>query len=168
MTSSPMQNLQQRFAALAPKDRLALTLLGIFIGLILVVYVLILPANRYADNAAEHHRERAELLAWMQANEGAARMMAGQNLDRPRPAAGQSILSLASQTAQSHSISFKRFEPFADGGLRIWLDNIDFNKMLMWLTQLQEQYGIDVLQASVDRGKNSGKVSAKLELLLPQ
>jgi len=167
MTTLSINSLQQRFAALPPKDRLALTLLGVFLSLLIVIYLLVLPANRFAADAAEHHQHRAELLAWMQANEGAARMLSGQNSAQPRPSQGQSILSLASQSAQTHNISFKRFEPFGEDGLRIWLDNIAFNDMLMWLTQVQDQYGVEVHQASIDRGKSNGMITAKLELILP-
>jgi len=166
MTTLTINSLQQRFAALPSKDRLALTVLGAFLSLLIIVYLLILPANRFADDAAKHNQQRAELLVWMQANEGAARILSGQNTGQPRPSQGQSILSLASQSAQAHNISFKRFEPFAENGLRIWLDNIAFNDMLTWLTQIQKQYGIEVHQISIDRGKSSGMISAKLEVLL--
>lgn len=168
MTGSVFQNLRQQFDGLSAKDRFAVTLLAIFIALVLIVYVLLLPASRYADNAAQYQRDRAELLTWMQANEAAARMLPSHNRNTPKPATGQSILSLSAQTAQTHNISFQRFEPFAEDGLRIWLDNIDFNNLLAWLNQLQQQYGIDVLQASIDRGATSGKVNARLELLLTQ
>lgn len=167
MTTLTINNLQQRFTALSPKDRLALTVLGIFLSLLIVIYLLILPANRFAIDAAQHHQQRAELLAWMRANETPARMLTSQHSDQPRPSQGQSILSLASQSAQTHNISFKRFEPFGENGLRVWLDNIAFNDMLLWLTQMQDQYSIEVLQASVDRGKSSGMITAKLELILP-
>jgi len=167
MTTLTINSLQQRFASLPPKDRLALTVLGVFLSLLIVIYLLILPANRFAAEASVHHQQRAELMAWMQANEGAARMLSGQNSAQPRPSQGQSILSLASQSAQTHNISFKRFEPFGEDGLRIWLDNIAFNDMLMWLTQVQDQYGVEVHQASIDRGKSNGMITAKLELILP-
>ncbi len=167
MASDTLQHLKHRFMSLPQQDRLALTVLAVFMTLVVVIYALILPANRYADSAANHHRERAQLLAWMQANENTARMMSNKTLDSSSLIEGQSMLGLASQTAQPHGISFKRFEPFADGGLRVWLDNTDFNSMLKWLTQLQQQYGVNVLQATIDRGKASGKVTAKLELLLP-
>ena len=167
MTTLTLNNLQQRFTALSPKDRLALTVLGVFLSLLIVIYLLILPANRFAIDAAQHHQQRAELLAWMRANETPARMLTSQNSDQPSQSQGQSILSLASQSAQTHNISFKRFEPFDENGLRVWLDNIAFNDMLMWLTQMQDQYGVQVHQANVDRGKSSGMITAKLELILP-
>jgi len=162
-----MTELKQRFNALSPNDRLALTILGLFVTVLLVVYMLVLPAHRFANEAADQHQQSTELLAWMQTNEAAARALAPQPVVKATLATGQSILSLASQQAQANNISFKRFEPFAEGGLRIWLDNVSFNNMLQWLTQLQENYGVQVNQLSVDRSKDAGTVTAKLELFLP-
>jgi len=167
MSSLQITELKQRFDALSSNDRIALSLLSLFVAALFVVYMLILPAHRFANDAADQHQQSAELLAWMQANEAAARVLAPQPAVKTTLATGQSILSLASQQAQANNISFKRFEPFAEGGLRIWLDNVPFNNMLQWLTQLQENYGVQVNQLSVDRSKGAGTVTAKLELFLP-
>ena len=166
MSNQRIADLKQRFESMSPKDRQALTILVIFLSTILIIYLLILPAHRFANDAAEHHQQRAELLAWMKTNEPTVRALAKQPVKSATSIAGQSILSLASQQAQTKGINFKRFEPYGEGGLRIWLDSVPFNNMLEWLTLLQEKYGIEVQQASIDRGKNNGQVNAKLELFL--
>lgn len=167
MTNPQINELTQRFSALPPKDRLALTVLGVFLAALLIIYLVLLPAHRFANEAAVHHQQRAELLAWMQANEATVKTLASQPNKKTSASSGQSILSLASQQAQAHNINFKRFEPFGDGGLRIWLDEVGFNNMLQWLTQLQQEYGVQVRQVSIDRAKKAGTVSSKLELFLP-
>ena len=166
MTSQSITDLKTRFESMAPKDRIALTILAIFLLALVIVYLLLLPAHRFANEAAEHHQQKAQLLAWMQANETAARALSKQPGNRAKAPTGQSILSLASQQAQTNAISFKRFEPFGEGGLRIWLDTVPFNNMLQWLTQLQQRYGVEIQQISIDRGKANGSVNAKLELFL--
>lgn len=167
MTNLQITHLKQRFSALPPNDRLALIGLSLFLAALIVIYMLILPAQRFANAAADHYQQRAELLAWMQSNEQAARAIASEPNEKINASDGQSILSLASQHAQANNISFKRFEPISNSGLRIWLDNIPFNNMLAWLTQLQNDYGIKVIEISIDRGESTGKVTAKLELFLP-
>ena len=149
------------------KDRRALLLLTLFLAAIILIYAVLLPAHRYADEAAELHQQRAEILTWMQANEADARRLQTQPTKDTNPG-GQSLLSLATRHAQSNNLSFKRFEPFGEGGLRVWLDNAPFNNLLQWLTQLQQQNGVLVKQVSIDRATQAGRVSAKLELVLPQ
>lgn len=166
MNSFKLTDLKQQFLALAPKDRLAIALLSVFLAGLIVIYLMLLPAHRFANNAAEQYQQRAEILAWMKSNAAAARTLTVQTTDKPKLAPGQSILSLASQQAQAKGIGFKRFEPFGDGGLRVWLDTVPFNDMLLWLVQLQDEFGIEVQQISIDRDKGNGTVNAKLELYL--
>ena len=148
------------------KDRRALLLLTLFVAAVILIYAVMLPAHRYANDAAELHQHRAEILAWMQSNESEARKLQAQPTTSTNTS-GQSLLSLATQHAQSNNLSFKRFEPFAEGGLRVWLDNASFNSLLQWLTTLQQKNGVLVKQVSIDRATQTGRVSAKLELVLP-
>ena len=166
MTTSKITEIKQRLDAMPAKDRRALLLLTLFVAAVILIYAIMLPAHRYANDAAELHQQRAEILAWMQANESAARKLQAQPAKRSNPS-GQSLLSLATQHAQSNHLSFKRFEPFGEGGLRVWLDNASFNSLLQWLTTLQQKNGVLVKQVSIDRASKSGRVSAKLELTMP-
>lgn len=166
MTTTKITQLKQRLDAMPAKDRRALLLLTAFIAAVIVFYAVLLPAHRYANDAAELHQQRAQILAWMQANENNARKLQAQPTKNTNPN-GQSLLSLATRHAQSNNLSFKRFEPFGEGGLRVWLDNASFNSLLQWLTQLQQQNGVLVKQVNISRASQAGKISAKLELRLP-
>jgi len=166
MTTSKITEIKQQLDAMPAKDRRALLLLTLFLAAIILIYAVLLPAHRYANEASELHQQRAEILAWMQSNEAAARQLKTQPAKNTNPS-GQSILSLATQQAQSNNLSFKRFEPFDEGGLRVWLDNAPFNNLLQWLTALQQQNGVLIKQVSIDRATQAGRVSAKLELVLP-
>jgi len=166
MTTSKITEIKQRLDAMPAKDRRALLLLTLFLAAIILIYAVLLPAHRYANEAAELHQQRAQILAWMQANEADARNLQAQPTKNTNPS-GQSLLSLATQQAQSNNLSFKRFEPFGEGGLRVWLDDAPFNNLLQWLTQLQQQNGVLVKQVNINRATQTGRVSAKLELTLP-
>lgn len=166
MTTSKISEIKQRLDAMPAKDRRALLLLTLFVAAVILIYAVMLPAHRYANDAAELHQQRAQILAWMQAHESAARKLQAQPATSTNTG-GQSLLSLATQHAQSNNLSFKRFEPFGEGGLRVWLDNAPFNNLLQWLTALQQQNGVLVKQVNIDRASQSGRVSAKLELILP-
>ncbi|MEH6357421.1 MAG: type II secretion system protein M [Pseudomonadales bacterium] len=166
MTTSKISEIKQRLDAMPAKDRRALLLLTLFVAAVILIYAVMLPAHRYANDAAELHQQRAEILAWMQSNESEARKLQAQPTTNTNTS-GQSLLSLATQHAQSNNLSFKRFEPFGEGGLRVWLDNASFNSLLQWLTTLQQKNGVLVKQVSIDRATQTGRVSAKLELVLP-
>ena len=166
MTTSKITEIRQRINAMPAKDRKALLLLTLFLAVIILVYAILLPAHRYANEAAELHQQRTEIFAWMQGNETAARKLPTQSTKKPS-ASGESLLSLATGTAQNNDLNFKRFEPFGENGLRLWLEDAPFNNLLKWLTQLQQQKGVLVKQVSIDRATENGRVNAKFELALP-
>ena len=156
-----MDKVTQYLNQLTPRDRFALLVLSAFVGVIIILYGFLLPANRYAETSLSHYQQQKELLAWMQANEETARAKANQSsqaIDR-----SQSLLTVASSTAKAQGISFKRFEPQGDNALRIWLDQVSFNDMLLWLNSLTEQQGIEIRQINIDR-REAGVVNTRLVL----
>jgi general secretion pathway protein M len=165
MTTSKISEIKQRLNAMPAKDRKALLLLTLFVAIVILIYAVMLPADRYANNSAKLHQQRAAILVWMQTHENEARKL--QTQPKNTNTSGQSLLSLATQHAQSNNLSFKRFEPFAEGGLRVWLEDASFNSLLQWLTTLQQENGVLVKQVNIDRATQAGKVNAKLELTLP-
>ena len=78
---------------------------------------------------------------------------------------GGSILSTVNNTAKVKNIQLKRFEPEGKTGLRIWLDQVNFNSLIDWLELLETTRGIKVEQISIDR-VNSGIVNVRAVLQL--
>lgn len=78
---------------------------------------------------------------------------------------GASILTTVNSTAKVKNIQLKRFEPDGKTGLRIWLDQVNFNSLIDWLELLETTRGIKVEQISIDR-VNSGIVNARAVLQL--
>ncbi len=74
-----------------------------------------------------------------------------------------SILSLVNNSAKAKDISLKRFEPEGKTGLRIWLDQANFNSVIDWLDELETQKGITVEQISIDK-VSSGLVNLRAVL----
>ncbi|MFT5592698.1 MAG: general secretion pathway protein M [Oceanicoccus sp.] len=80
-------------------------------------------------------------------------------------AGGASILTIVNTTAKVKNIQLKRFEPDGKTGLRIWLDQVNFNAVIDWLELLETTRGIKVEQISIDK-VNSGIVNVRAVLQL--
>ncbi len=74
-----------------------------------------------------------------------------------------SILSVVNNTAKAKNISLKRFEPEGKTGLRIWLDQANFNSVIDWLDILESQKGLTIEQISIDK-VSSGLVNLRAVL----
>lgn len=138
---------------------------GIFLAALLIIYGVLLPAHRFADEAAQQYRQRQSLLFWMQANENRARAL--RQLQQVHENATQeALLSTLLASAQNHDIAIKRFEPRDGNELSVWLENVLFNNVILWLDSLQQLYGIDAGQITVTGQERTGLVSAVIVLTI--
>lgn len=147
---------------LAPTDRRLLMITAGVLTLLLLVYGVLIPAHQYADEAAQYHRAQLSLQHWVKEN--AAKVQSVPQPKNEEGGARPSLLTLASESAKAQAISFKRFEPVGDAELRIWLDDTEFNQLLVWLDRMAQQQGVLVKSASIDPVAVPGKVDARLTL----
>jgi general secretion pathway protein M len=79
---------------------------------------------------------------------------------------GTSLLTLVDQTAKSAGLgtSVKRVEPQGDDKLRVQLEQVSFDQMILWLDSLKQEHGVVAINVIVDRQTESGQVNARLLL----
>lgn len=158
--SEIFQKAQQYYYGLSERDQLALSLLTIFFGLLLLVFLIIQPAYNFSVNAQQDYTESLETLEWMSANKQRVSTAANNS----KRSEGQSLLSIANVSAKNFQIVFKRYEPAGDNGLNLWMSDIAFNQLILWLEGLYKDYGISVDEISVERQQASGLVNVRLVL----
>ena len=132
-TSSP---LWQRWQQMAPRERMALGLLGAFlIGVVLYLSIW-QPAARELKDARNYYQQQRELNA-------------------------EQLQGLVTRTAQQHGLVVERFDSDSEG-LLVSLAEAPFAAMLRWFGELQAQ-GVRLAEVSLDRA-STGKVNARLTL----
>ncbi len=157
-----VQMLKSKYWALPHRDRLALNLLSIFFSILFFVYGVFLPAHNYAKDADVSYAKNNEEYQWFKSKEPEVRAL--KNVARTVRTDDKSMLSLASSTAKQRNLTFKRTEPEGDNGLRVWLEDVSFNDLIMWLDTLNSRNGVVPKQISIDRQETPGKASAKIVL----
>lgn len=163
MMNERYKRLIEKFNQLPQRIRQVSLLTSVFFASLLMVYGLLVPAHHFADEVARQYHNKQSLLAWMRENESKARA-----LKQPQPAREkimkESLLSTLAAAAQSQQITLKRFEPQAGNELRVWLENIPFNKLILWLDSLQQLHDIHTKQVTVYRRDLPGLVNAVIVL----
>ena len=160
-SSALYRKAEDFFLSRLPRDQLSLTILAIFLLVLFVIFGLISPASNYMSSAEKKHQRSLEKLSWMQTNKVGVVQLLKQRTQRDP---GQSLLGIANSSSKTFQISFKRYEPVGDNGLSLWMENISFNRMVLWLERLDKRYGISVTEISVDRQEQQGLVNVRLVL----
>jgi general secretion pathway protein M len=79
---------------------------------------------------------------------------------------GRSLISLVDEKIRTTGMknSLDRMEPEGQDSVRLWLKDSDFDRIIMLLGQLHQQYGIVVESASITPSDSPGRASAKINL----
>jgi general secretion pathway protein M len=145
---------------LAERERRLVIWGGIGAAVVLFFGVLVIPLHAAASNSAERVARKQDDLAWMRSVAPELRA-AGPVND-----SGGSLVVVIDQTARAVGLgsALSGSQPSGSGGIRVRLDGAPFDTLVGWLAQLQQQHGIHVESATVDRTATSGMVNASLIL----
>jgi len=153
--------------SLESRERL-LVIIGGSITLALLIYTLLwMPFAAEVnnlDNRVEAHRAT---LNWMKQNTDIIR---SNNTSADTVQRGQSLIASIGQTTNSGPMkdSVKRVEESGSHSVRVWLEKAPFDHMVVWLEQMQKQFGAIVTSINIDQQKEPGQVNARLTLEQPE
>ncbi len=161
-----IEQLKAKIAGLSPSDQRALGGLSAFL-LVVVIYLVVSASFEFRNQRLEAFNEGRLLVHWVKLNAKPAKVASWSKKKTVQTTGEQSLLTLASDSAKKNALSFKRFQPEGDKALKIWMEDANFNKMLLWLHGLEHTYGIKPEKISVDRQESPGLVDVTMTLSLP-
>ncbi len=156
------------FAGLQPRERLLVSA-GAAVLVLLLLYLMIWEpiANSYR-NLQEDVAQQTQTLAWMQQAAAQIKGLQGTDAGGARGLGGRSLLSVVDQSARTGGLgdSIKRIEPDGSKGVKMWLEGVAFDPMILWLGGLTRSYRIETSLITIEP-QGGGRVNARLTLLEP-
>lgn len=144
------------YQAQSERDQKALAALGVFVLGTALVFGLAVPAHRAAMSGLADYEKASADLAWMKSRESDARS-GGQHGDK----ASGTIESIVTAAARESGVSMQRYEPAADGAIRVWLVSSPFQQVMLFINNLETQQGLKMLQVDLERA-DTGLVNVSL------
>ncbi len=156
------------FLGLEPRERM-LVAGGAGALVLLLLYLLILEpvSSRYAA-LREGVAQQKKTLVWMQQAAQQAQALKRSTPGAARGLGGRSLLAVVDQSARAAGLgdSLKRVEPDGAKGVKVWLEGVVFDTMILWLDNLTRSYQIETSLITIEPQGN-GRVHARLTLLEP-
>jgi general secretion pathway protein M len=158
-----MKRLSLWLESLEPRERLLVTIAGSLLVLLLVYVAAVAPFYRAVTSRAARVERKQEDLAWLRSMAPAVRQIV---MSQPGSASGESLVVLIDRTARQAGLdrALTGQTPNGDHGMRVRLESANFDSLVAWLSGLQQQYGVGVESANIDRTDKSGMVNASLVL----
>ena len=123
-----------------------------FVGIL--YWGILSPLNTKLENAQLKHERAEQTLSWMQeklteiVKSGSATRKITQKTNLSR---------LMTQTAQKYQITFTRLVDKKQK-VDVSVDDIEFNKLVKWMTHLKEKYSVTVIDIELTKSKMKGYV----------
>jgi general secretion pathway protein M len=139
-----MNELKQRWQQFSQRERGLMVGCGVLLMLCLGYYALWQP---WQQQAAEWQRTIAReqnTVAWMA--QQAPRL--SQQTPRSTPVEARSLSATITSSAAAQSIQITRLQPQGER-LAVTLEPNDFDALMQWLTQLEQQYSVHILAFEV-------------------
>ena len=160
--------MKEWFAGLEPRER-QLVGGGAVVLVLLLLYTMIWDpiASSYRD-LKEDVAEQTQTLAWMQQTAAQIKALQRSGAGSARGLGGRSLLAVVDQSARTGGLgdSIKRIEPDGSKGVKMWLEGVAFDPMILWLGELTRTYRIETSLITIEP-QGGGRVNARLTLLGP-
>lgn len=166
-TQSIAQPLKTWFEGLKASERQLVVAAGVVLGIAVAYWALLAPLSRAVETREQRIERKQQDLAWMRSVSGPIQQLSAS---QPGANTGDSLVVVIDRSARQAGIasSLAGQSPNGDQGMRVRLENAPFDSVVMWLSALQQQYGIAIESASIDRTGKPGVVSASLVLMRAQ
>jgi general secretion pathway protein M len=160
-----MQQLRDWFFSLQPRERTVVIVGGVLV-LLVAIYMLALAPFYSAINArAERVARKEGDLAWMRSIGGELMALNASATTAPGPS-NESLVVLIDRTARECGLgsSLTGQTPNGESGIRVRLEQAEFDKLVVCLGSLQQSHSVTIESATIDRTGKPGFVNASLVL----
>ncbi len=155
-----IEKIVKSYDTLSKSDKRAVILLfGFFV--VICMYLLLEKSFQYRKDKISGFEKNQELMVLLHSSEGKIKTL---KQEKKLEGLDQALLTLASSTANQNQITFKRFQPEGDSVLKLWMEHIGFNNLLIWLNDIDKKNGMSVKEISVEQAKDEGYVDVRLTL----
>src|SRR5690606_31951363 len=133
--------------------------------LITILYLAVIePLATYRAQLESGVESQRELVSWMRAATDVLRERGPVNV--PAVSSDGSLLALADSSARSAGMSaaLRRIQQDGSDAVRMRFEGANFDRLIVWLDELESRHGVSVREMTVDRAEGAGLVNVSLTL----
>lgn len=157
-----LEILNNWYNSLPTRDR-NLFIVTVTLLLITLFYLIVWePVHQARDKQQEKFKSQQDIYVWMQSAANEVKSFKGAGT-RKAPS-NQAITLILENSARISGLKqhINKIESSGKNGARVKIDSASFDQLLVWLNTLEQQHGVTITTASIERNNTTGTVSARL------
>ncbi|HXS89760.1 MAG TPA: type II secretion system protein M [Steroidobacteraceae bacterium] len=163
-----MQKLKDWFYSLQPRERTLVLCGGAALVLFAIYFFALAPFYSAVNSRAERVAKKQGDIAWMR-SVGGEILALGASATPANVPTNESLVVLIDRSARECGLgsSLTGQTPNGENGIRVRLEQAEFDKLVVCLGGLQQSHGVTIESANIDRTAKPGFVNASLVLTRP-
>jgi general secretion pathway protein M len=156
------EQVETELAKLQPRERVIVIGGSILAALAFVYLAIWKPVELARHNGEKRLADAREIAVQLQrASSIVPRSAGAQQLG------GGSLLATVDQASKSGDLGkpLSRLSPEGDAQVRAWVEDVQFDSLMRWISSLQSRYGVRVDSVEIERQPTPGLVNARLSLV---
>ena len=152
-----MNAVLEWYEQLSERDQLAVNIALPIVLVILLIFAVIMPVNSLVSDMEQEVKSNRSAVVLLQ-------QQVPQNSGNSAKTFS-SLPNLITSTTRQYGFQLDRYEEKKGGEINVWFDSISFDKMMQWLAQLENDYGVTSSFISVSQTNEVGIVRANVRLI---
>lgn len=146
-----MNEFKNWFLQNSPREQLLLAVGAIAVAVALLYVGLLLPLINARDKQQVNNRA-------VMAQQIEVRRLAAEVLGQQQSGATNqsSLAQITNTTLRNNDLKMEDFQPTGNDNVRVRLANVEFNKVMSWLNELENKEGVQIKEVSVTAGDVQG------------
>lgn len=163
-----MQKLKDWFYSLQPRERTLVLCGGAALVLFAIYFFALAPFYSAVNSRAERVAKKQGDIAWMR-SVGGEILALGASATPANVPTNESLVVLIDRSARECGLgsSLTGQTPNGENGIRVRLEQAEFDKLVVCLGSLQQSHSVNIESANIDRTGKPGFVNASLVLTRP-
>ncbi len=154
--------------ALQTRERMILIIAGAIVLIALIYLLIVEPVLRKHADLRNQVKAQQKTLAWMQQTSERVKQLQANASQSGSGSVGHqgSLLALMESSSQQSNMRkpIQRMEPEGKNGVKLWLEDADFDNLIHWVGELSYNQGVVVTRATISRGESPGQIDSRLSL----
>ncbi len=163
-----MQKLKDWFSSLQQRERVLVLGGGAAVLLVAIYFFALAPFYAAVNGGAQRVETKKGDLAWMRSVGGEVLALSASSPSAAAPS-NESLVVLIDRSARECGLasSLTGQTPSGENGIRVRLEQAEFDKLVVCLGSLQQSHSVAIESATIDRTAKPGFVNASLVLTRP-
>lgn len=148
------------FTALPRRQQWAVVIGGIVVVFYVLYMALWAPLGDKVDKLSMRNQGAVTNLQWLRESAEEVKQLRGSG--GGRSASQMSLSQMVDTSVARHGVRMSRFQPSGKTEAQVWLDKVEFNRLVAWLDQMENGYGVAIKNIAINAGNEEGMVNARV------